>query len=551
MLDKEFITFKESGFKQPDNYFPQYQITKLASDTYQIYDFIKREASLCSAKETLKTVSSLRGGKPLNRELSSKIMNMSDFQTYTIDNSALKISKKASADLEHEPWKLVVAADGNEYFVSADAEVDEEEKVTKTAASNIKHVYSVKIQAHNIREIAKIADMAEKNLHAVAGTTQIPDQNVICFDVVSETTPEEAQASIQKEIEGGTIYLPDSCCTVDNSCCPCGCGKHSILPCPEEQEVSEYVVPQNIPEGEFALTSPETVVISVASNIYTLRKYAESKYDNYRIYDSNHAVIAEMKDGVELDPSKETFGDELTAFLNEQLSKKAEGNVEVIGPDRTVKNEGSDLQQGDDIVNTETGEVTKVTEVSGSESSLLQAVAGVDVTKGAELKQLFDRVNSLVERAKNFENIQHLRTEILFEQEALEKFLKNYDGSNIVFPEIGEIAQDEVARYVGSLNDMLNDLLIKIRNQRHEPKGSPSLTGVKKVAEDSDNITTNAIPGEKDPNDTKATGDEDVKKWKGMREDPSSGKFVVYITETEEHIFDNITDATNFLTKRD
>lgn len=477
MLDKEFITFKESGFKQPDNYFPQYQITKLASDTYQIYDFIKREASLCSAKETLKTVSSLRGGKPLNRELSSKIMNMSDFQTYTIDNSALKISKKASADLEHEPWKLVVAADGNEYFVSADAEVDEEEKVTKTAASNIKHVYSVKIQAHNIREIAKIADMAEKNLHAVAGTTQIPDQNVICFDVVSETTPEEAQASIQKEIEGGTIYLPDSCCTVDNSCCPCGCGKHSILPCPEEQKVPEYVVPQNIPEGEFALTSPDTVVISVASNIYTLRKYAESKYDNYRIYDSNHTVIAEMKDGVELDPSKETFGDELTAFLNEQLAKKAEGNVEVIGPDGTVKNEGAELQQGDDIVNKETGEVTKVKKVDASEQQ--------DLSKQAR-------------------------------DENETQDVKVSDPTNRVSPFIGHADVDSGLEALGA-DDTLKEV----------------------------------VPGEKNPEDTKATGDEDVKKWKGMREDPSSGKFVVYITETEEHIFDNITDATNFLTKRD
>lgn len=478
MLDKEFTKFTESGFNQPESYFPQYQITKLASDMYQIYDFTEREASLCSTKETLKTIASLRGGKPLNRELSSKIMGMSDFQTYTVDNSALKITKKASADLDHEPWKLVVAADGNEYFVSADTQ-EEVEHVEKTAASHMKHVYSIKIQAHNVKEIAKIADMAETSFGAIQGTTQIPQSNVICFDVVSENTPEETQASIQKEVEeSGNIYLPETCYSASNSCCPCGCGKHHLLPDAELPAQQTYQEAPEIPEGQFVLILPDTPVTAFASNIYTLKKYASSKYDTYRIYNSDHEIIAEMKKGIELDPSRNTFSDELTAFLNEQLSKQAEGNVEVIGPDGTVKNEGAELQQGDDIVNKETGEVTKVKKVDAAKQ-------------------------------------QDLRKQARDENETRD--VKVSDPTNRVSPFIGHAGVDTELEAVGSDDDNLKEV----------------------------------VPGEKNPDDTKATGDADVKKWKGMREDPSSGKFVVYITETEEHIFDNITDATNFLTKRD
>ena len=34
-----------------------------------------------------------------------------------------------------------------------------------------------------------------------------------------------------------------------------------------------------------------------------------------------------------------------------------------------------------------------------------------------------------------------------------------------------------------------------------------------------------------------------------MREDPATGKYVVYITETEEHIYDNLDDAVSFMTR--
>lgn len=38
----------------------------------------------------------------------------------------------------------------------------------------------------------------------------------------------------------------------------------------------------------------------------------------------------------------------------------------------------------------------------------------------------------------------------------------------------------------------------------------------------------------------------DIKKWKGMRED-SSGKFVVYVTTTEERVFDDPDTALNYM----
>lgn len=41
--------------------------------------------------------------------------------------------------------------------------------------------------------------------------------------------------------------------------------------------------------------------------------------------------------------------------------------------------------------------------------------------------------------------------------------------------------------------------------------------------------------------------DGDVKKWKGMKEDPKTGKFIVYITESEEFVFDSPDEAIDFM----
>lgn len=44
--------------------------------------------------------------------------------------------------------------------------------------------------------------------------------------------------------------------------------------------------------------------------------------------------------------------------------------------------------------------------------------------------------------------------------------------------------------------------------------------------------------------------DSDVKKWKGMKEDPKTGKFIVYITESEEFVFDSAEQAIDFMVSK-
>lgn len=434
MLDKEFKTFTESGFGTSDTLMPQYQITKLAQDTYQIYNFAERTAELCSARGALQKVASIRGGKYLNHDLSQKIINMNEFSTYTVADSALKISKRASADADFEPWKLVVAADGNEYFVSATSEEEEQPVVKKQAASAVKHVYTIRVTAHNLKELTKIADMVETTIPAIQNTTQVlPEQNTIVFDELSEETPQEAQASIQKELEGGEIYLPNTSVCVHNDSCPCGCGQKAILPEIPCEQVSScaYNEPCDIPQGQFVLICPGNPMCSFASNIYTLKKYA-SKRSDYRIYNDKREVVAEVKAGIELDPSKKTFADELKAFLDEQLQKKAEdGKVTIYDQTGQEKDPSSEPQQGDRVVGAD-GIATTIKEVEESLDAPLQATA------------------------------------------------------------------EEV--YTG-----------------------------------------------KDPEDTKATGDDEVKKWKGMRE--VDDKFVVYITESRERVFDTADEAINYLTR--
>lgn len=57
-----------------------------------------------------------------------------------------------------------------------------------------------------------------------------------------------------------------------------------------------------------------------------------------------------------------------------------------------------------------------------------------------------------------------------------------------------------------------------------------------------------------DPQDTnnnkKQDEDSDIKKWKGMKEDPKTGKFIVYITESEEFVFDSAEQAIDFMVSK-
>lgn len=49
---------------------------------------------------------------------------------------------------------------------------------------------------------------------------------------------------------------------------------------------------------------------------------------------------------------------------------------------------------------------------------------------------------------------------------------------------------------------------------------------------------------------TKQDDESDVKKWKGMKEDPKTGKFIVYITESEEFVFDSAEQAIDFMVSK-
>lgn len=55
-----------------------------------------------------------------------------------------------------------------------------------------------------------------------------------------------------------------------------------------------------------------------------------------------------------------------------------------------------------------------------------------------------------------------------------------------------------------------------------------------------------------DPQNTnnKQDEDSDIKKWKGMKEDPKTGKFIVYITESEEFVFDSAEQAIDFMVSK-
>ena len=430
-------TFTEGGIAREANYTPQYQLTKLASDTYQLYDFTSNNAEICNAKETFKKLASIRGGHALDTEMTKHILNMQDFGSVTITASALALTKKASAEESNaEPWK-VVAVNGVEYFVSSEAEVEEEETVKKEAASSVKHVYTINIKAHDFKELTKIAGIVETALAPVPGTTQLPAGNSIVFDAVSEKTPEEAQASIQKELEGGEIYLPDSNVKVYNDCCPCGCGKalHEHV---HHEEPAVCEVPEQIPQGQFVLVVPGNIMQSFAESLHSLKTYAAAHNKTFKIYDAGKNVVAEYKDGVEVKPEGDDFGTILAAFLDEQINTTADAKATIISNDGRVKNPGEAVQQGDQVVDPTTN---KVTTIQGGEDADLEVKA-----------------------------------------------------------------EDEPEKVVDQ--------------------------------------------NEKSPEDTSAVGDDDVKRWKGMREDTTTGKYIVYITETEEHIYDDLDSAMAFMTKK-
>lgn len=447
MLDKEFKQFTESGVEKEIDYTPAYQITRLATDNYQFYDFTERKAALCNARGLLKKVAEVRGGHVLNRELSAHILNMEPFGTVTVASDALQLNKTASTT-DSEPWK-VVAVNGIEYFVSANAcdQTEEEDTVKKTAAFVPQnHIYTVHIKAHNVREIAKIAACAEQTMGALPATTQIPTQEEISFDVETQEPQENIQTSIQKALENEGIYLHDSNVGVYNDTCPCGCGRGGKH---DHDHANHHKHPMvgdiqdlNVPEGYFVLVPVASTKRSFSKSASTLKSYASAHYETFNIYNDKLELVASES----LDPKSPSFGEELTAFLDEQikLNATADNKVTIISPDNTERPEGEPPQIGDTVIDKTNGSATKVTSVNADEDTTLAAM-GAEETKETE--------------------------------------------------------------------DKVKD------------------------------------PNEKPAEETKASGDDDVKRWKGMREDPTSGKYIVYITETTEHIYDNLDDAVNFMTR--
>ena len=48
-------------------------------------------------------------------------------------------------------------------------------------------------------------------------------------------------------------------------------------------------------------------------------------------------------------------------------------------------------------------------------------------------------------------------------------------------------------------------------------------------------------------NNTNFSEDDKSKRWKGIKQDSRSGKFIVYITESSEHLFDDIDSAVDYM----
>lgn len=445
MLEKDFFKFEDQQLETKADYTPKYQLTKVASDKYQFYSFEENNASLCTTKGALKLLASLRGGKCLDKDLSQKVIAMNNFDTITVAGSALKLSKTASGDKTgHEPWKLV-AVNNVEYFVKADEDTDDKEVVKKVTASAkpVTHTYTVRIKAHNFRELTKIAACAEQELGAIPGTTQVPNQETISFDVNTQDLPQEAQTNIEKALEHEQVFLPQENVGVFNDCCPCGCGRAIHQEAPAQE--------QNIPEvqdGMFVLVPLNSINQATATSVSTLKAYASKHFSNYKIYDSAKKVVATVVDGKEqetLDPKSPTFGEELTAFLKKQRGLETTANKAVaINPDGTAEH------------------------VDQSNTDTVQPGAELVITDDTGKKVANESENLEVEAAN--ENVQQ-------DQKAPEKELNK-----------GETTSEQ-------------------------KEGT------------------------------------EVKRWKGMKEDQDSGKFIVYITESEERVFDDAQSAIDFMTR--
>jgi len=447
MLEFEQNVKFEENLEKEASYTPYYQITRLASDAYQIYSHETKLAEIQNSKNTLKTIASLRGGSYLNAELTKAVTELAPFSSIIVTENAVSLSKKASADSNREPWQLV-SVNGVEYFIKAEGEDTEEQKkeasedaaLTKTASAK-PQTYTISIEAHNVAEIAKIAEYAVEEMGADPKSFSCPMQKKIVFDINSVNPMEQIHQDAHKFLGNHNIYVPDQNVNVCNEAGEVCCGCPACQKAVEDKKVEQAPTAVQGPAGKvsYTLTSPDSPKVSHASTAETLKEYAEAHYSNYTITASDgtvmHHVASELK----------SFSEQLNDFL----MKSAEKAVVL------DKNTQEEIPEGDPRRTDDSAkEVIKVQEDLDPSLAAAAAPAGV-------------------------------------------------------------------------------------------PQQVPPMPAKEQPKEE-----VQRDPAEKNPQDTAATGDDDVKRWKGMREDPSSGKYIVYITETEEHIFDNPNDAIDYLVRK-
>lgn len=369
----------ESTKTEETNYTPEYQITKLSNDAYQVYSFQEKSAEINNTNATLKKIASLRGGAYLDAKLASAVTSLDNFSSIIVTSDAMRMTKKASVNDNKEPWDLV-SVNGVEYFVKAastEDEVSDEEKekaVKKTAS--VKHTYLVRVTAHNVREIAKIASSAEDKLNAKACSIEVPSQEVIVFEVDTPKSMKDLHTSIMEKLIEGGIILPDDNVQVFNDTCPCGCGK----------EVKNNLYDDT--DCGYVLISPESEKIVTANNKETIKAYAAAHYKTYTIRASDGSIVDSGTSNSTCEPGEQsTFAKDLSNFLLDSYKSNSMGKE---ANKKVVVNDKGEVVS--DTVEAPTNNNNRVVEVEAAaedneNANVSQKDDGADIRRWKGLKQ--------------------------------------------------------------------------------------------------------------------------------------------------------------------
>ncbi len=476
MLDElNTIKFEKNLAKEAD-LTPVYQLTKVANDSFHLYSFENRSGAAYNTKGVLKAIASLRGGSYMSADLTKKMAALDNYGSITITADALSLSKKAALSTDEEPWKLV-SVNGVEYFVKAEADTEDKEEVSKEAslsgltktASAKTQTYTIRINAHNLSEIAKIANSAEEAMGANPGSFETnPDTNAIVFTVDSAEPGYKVQDGIHKALEHGKIFLPqDNVVVADEA--GCLCGHNHGCPCcgGNPHQEGEY---HRDHTGMHSACLPGTTIMLYADDPKTLKEYADAHATDVTV------AASEQTGGYPMDGQ----GDANTAFEHD--------NKEGLAKDTFA--------------------------------SLLDSFLHTCASDG------FDKAAS--------------DAGLVYEKNT--GAIKNPEDP---------AAQEEMKSNPDNYEVVNKQAAPEVPNAPQEPAPSnPADQPVKMEEKPAGQGNRVVDPNEKPIDDTKQTGDDSVKRWKGMREDPKTGKYVVYITENEQHIYDNVNDALNFMVRK-